>query len=406
VPLSLVARSEALAPVVVQTMTGADRVNLRNGPGTEYDIVARMAPSVPVQVIGKHGDWLQVRERVDKPAYWVSAELIDMPDGAIYTLFDVADQDIPPAPPPKVGTVNETGLALRDGPGTNYIPLTKLQTGAELDLLERYQDWYHVGIPGGNDGWVKGEFLTIEKGIVDRLLVAETIPDPNPALVGTITDNGVNLRQGPDSRYKKTGGIGAGEQVDLIGKYKDWFQIRRSNGTKAWVFNDFMNTTERVVRRVPLSKDFPALPVSASRSGRPGASANLANIPASGDVASYAVRFAGSRYRYGGSGPGGFDCSGFTSYIYRQFGVGLPHNAGSQFSTSYGASVGSMDNLAPGDLVFFVNTGGHRGVSHVALYIGGGRIIHAMTPRYGVQVSNVYDSYWIKHYYGAIRVHR
>jgi cell wall-associated NlpC family hydrolase len=407
VPLSLVSRSEALAPVVVQASAGEERLNLRNGPGTEYDLVGRMAPSTPVQVIGKHGDWLQVRERVDKPVFWVSAELVNMPDGAIWTLFDVADQDIPPPPPPKVGSVNETGLALRDGPGTNYFALTKLQAGAKLDLLERYQDWYHVGIPGGSDGWVRGDFMTIEQSIINRLLVAETIPDPNPALVGSINENSVNLRKGPDSRYAKIGGVGAGTAVDLIGKYKDWFQIRLPNGAKAWVFNDFLNATERVVRRVPVSKDFSALPtVARSRAGG-GASANLANIPASGDVASFGVRFAGSRYKYGGSSPaGGFDCSGFTSYVYSKFGVGLPHNAAAQFNTRYGESVGSMDNLRAGDLVFFVRTGGHRGISHVALYIGGGRIVHAMTPRYGVQVSNIYDSYWVSHYYGGIRVRR
>src|SRR6266545_3472799 len=327
VPLSLVSRSEALAPVVVQAAIGEERVNLRNGPGIEYDEVGRIAPGTPLQVIGKHGDWLEVRERVDKPTYWVSAELLDLPDGAIYTLFDVQDQDIPPAPPPKVGMVNETGLALRDGPGTNYVSIAKLQAGAKLDLLERYQEWFHVGIPGGNDGWVKGDFLAIDQGIAPRVLVADSVPDPNPWLVGSITANGVDLRKGPDSRYVKVGGVGAG--------------------------------------------------------------AKLANIPASGDVASFAVRFAGSRYIYGGSSPSrGFDCSGFTSYVYSKFGVGLPHSASAQFNTGYGESVGSMGNLKPGDLVFFVRTGGHRGISHVALYIGGGRIVHAMTPRYGVQVSN------------------
>jgi cell wall-associated NlpC family hydrolase len=410
VPLSLVSRSEALAPVVIQASAGDDRLNLRNGPGTEYDIVSRMGANTPVQVIGKHGDWLQVRERVDKPVFWVSAELVNLPDGAIYSLFDVADQDIPPPPPPKIGMVNETGLALRDGPGTNYISLNKLNAGAQLDLLERYQDWFHVGIPGGNDGWVRGDFLAVQQGIVDRVLVAEAIPDPNPAMVGSITDNGVNLRKGPDSRYSKVGGVGAGSRVDLLGKYNDWFQIKTSSGAKAWVFSDFLSVTERVVRRLPVTKDFPSLPSVARagrNSGRTSASPNLDNIPASGDVASFAVRFAGSRYKYGGTSPAsGFDCSGFTSYIYSRFGVGLPHSSGAQFSTAYGARVGGMDNLKPGDLVFFVGTGGHRGISHVALYIGGGRIVHAMTPRYGVQISNVYDSYWVQHYYGAVRVNR
>jgi len=119
------------------------------------------------------------------------------------------------------------------------------------------------------------------------------------------------------------------------------------------------------------------------------------------------VQFVGARYRWGGSSPStGFDCSGFTSYVYRQFGVNLPRSAAAQFNTAYGASVGSMENLAPGDLMFFRNTGGQRGISHVAIYIGGGRMVHAMTPRYGVQVSGIWGSYWTSRYYGAIRVRR
>ena len=66
--------------------------------------------------------------------------------------------------------------------------------------------------------------------------------------------------------------------------------------------------------------------------------------------------------------------------------------------------IGSMSNLAPGDLVFFANTGGRGGISHVAIYIGGGQIVHAMTPRYGVQISGVWSSYWQSHFAGAIPV--
>jgi cell wall-associated NlpC family hydrolase len=93
------------------------------------------------------------------------------------------------------------------------------------------------------------------------------------------------------------------------------------------------------------------------------------------------------------------------TYVYRQYGVHLPHNAAAQFSTAYGARVGSINNLAPGDLVFFAGTAG-PGISHVAMYIGGGRIVHAMSPGLGVQVSNVYSSYWLSHYAGAIRPYR
>jgi len=407
VPLSLVSRSEALAPVVLDATITGERINLRNGPGTAYDEVGHLSVDAPVQVIGRDhdGNWFQVREGANKPIYWVAAELLSLPDGGVDQLLEVPAEQIAPPPPPKIGTVAEEGLSLRDGPGTNYVSMSKLQAGAQLDLLERYQDWFHVGIPGGTDGWVKGEFLAIGAGINERLLVAESVPDPNPALIGTIAENLVNLRKGPDSKYTKVGGINGGTRVDLIGKYKDWFQVKLDNGTKAWIFNDLLSVTERVARRLPVSKDFPTLPVSARARG-PGASANLANIPASGDVANYARQFVGSRYIYGGTGPRGFDCSGLTSYVYNKFGINLPHNAAAQFNTSYGASVGAMDNLKPGDLVFFKGTGGHRGISHVALYIGGGRVVHAMTPRYGVQVSNVYDSYWIKHYYGGIRPNR
>ncbi|HEX8078037.1 MAG TPA: SH3 domain-containing protein, partial [Chthoniobacterales bacterium] len=303
VPLSLVSRSEALAPVIVPATIAADHVYLRNGPGTEYDAVARMSANTPLQVIGKYGDWFQVRERAGKPTYWISGELLNIAEAAIYTLFDVQDKDIPALPPPKVALVREDGLALRDGPGTNYVSMNKLSAGTKLELIERYQDWFHVGIPGGSDGWVRSDFLNMEAGVAERLLSAETIPSANPAMVGVISENNVNLRKGPDSKYPKVGGVDAGTQVDLLGKYNDWFKIRLSDGTEAWIFSDLLDATAHVVRRVPVTKDFPALETPAPitkpsntakpRAGRPGSAGVPVTIPASGDVASFAVQFAG-----------------------------------------------------------------------------------------------------------------
>jgi cell wall-associated NlpC family hydrolase len=81
-----------------------------------------------------------------------------------------------------------------------------------------------------------------------------------------------------------------------------------------------------------------------------------------------AAQELGVPYRYGGSSPSGFDCSGLTSWVYGRLGIELPHNAAAQYG--YGTPV-DLEHLEPGDLVFF------HGLGHVGLYIGNGRIIHA-----------------------------
>ena len=117
----------------------------------------------------------------------------------------------------------------------------------------------------------------------------------------------------------------------------------------------------------------------------------------SSQVANYAYNFLGRPYVYGANGPNAFDCSGFTSYVYRHFGVSLPRTARSQFSA--GSAV-SRDNLAPGDLVFF-NTVGYLG--HVGLYIGGGDFIHAASSG-RVKISSLSEGYYRTRYAGARRV--
>ena len=117
----------------------------------------------------------------------------------------------------------------------------------------------------------------------------------------------------------------------------------------------------------------------------------------SSQVANYAYNFLGRPYVYGANGPNAFDCSGFTSYVYRHFGVSLPRTASSQFSA--GSAV-SRNNLAPGDLVFF-NTVGYLG--HVGLYIGGGDFIHAASSG-RVKISSLSEGYYRTSYAGARRV--
>jgi peptidoglycan DL-endopeptidase CwlO len=98
-------------------------------------------------------------------------------------------------------------------------------------------------------------------------------------------------------------------------------------------------------------------------------------------VVRFARHFLGVRYVWGGTSPRyGFDCSGFTRYVYAHFGVSLPHYSGAQF---YRGRRVSRRGLRPGDLVFF------NGLGHVGLYIGGGRFIHAPHTGAVVQVATL-----------------
>lgn len=124
-----------------------------------------------------------------------------------------------------------------------------------------------------------------------------------------------------------------------------------------------------------------------------------ASSVASNEIVSSAKNLIGIKYRYGGTTKAGFDCSGFVGYIYKNQGVNLSRTAAGIYST--GTAV-KKANLVVGDLVFF-NTSG-KGVSHVGMYIGSGKFIHASTSK-GVRMDKLDDPYyWGNKYVGAKRV--
>ncbi|AIQ55627.1 C40 family peptidase [Paenibacillus borealis] len=106
----------------------------------------------------------------------------------------------------------------------------------------------------------------------------------------------------------------------------------------------------------------------------------------------------GTKYVSGGVSTNGFDCSGFTMYVFDKIGINLPHQSGSQYQM--GTAV-SRDEMRPGDLVFF-NTSG-KGISHVGIYVGDGEFAHASSSR-GVTISSLSDSYYVNRYVGAKRI--
>ena len=112
-------------------------------------------------------------------------------------------------------------------------------------------------------------------------------------------------------------------------------------------------------------------------------------------VVAIARKHVGAPYRWGGSSPAGFDCSGLVRYVYAQVGVALPHNAAKQYQL--GTPV-ARDRLEPGDLVFFDH------LRHNGIYVGGGRFIHSRQTGKRVAVAGLDEEWYATHWAGARRL--
>lgn len=120
--------------------------------------------------------------------------------------------------------------------------------------------------------------------------------------------------------------------------------------------------------------------------------------PSGEEIAGLAQGLLGAPYRYGGESPQGFDCSGLVYYIHERLGIDVPRSADAQFGR---AGQVAVRDLQPGDLVFFRLAGSK--VSHVGIYVGDGRFIHAPSTGKEVSYAELDDAWWWNRFVGAGR---
>ena len=160
---------------------------------------------------------------------------------------------------------------------------------------------------------------------------------------------------------------------EMYNNLENWMCISIDN-EKAFVSKDFVKVTFNLDRAVSINESGLASKTSSDSSD----SSNLTNM------VSYAMQFLGNPFVWGGTSlTNGTDCSGFVMRIYEHFGYSLPRTSAAQAGATKTVSSG---DVRPGDLFFY----GSGGVSHVAMYIGNGQIIHASNPRTGIKISSAY----------------
>ena len=266
-----------------------------------------------------------------------------------------------------VGKTTGSSLRLRAEPSLDASIITQLNKDWYLAVLGEEDGWYHVA-HDGKYGYVSADFFTMSE---------ETEFEYN----GRINARGVNVRAEGNLDAEIVNNLGLNSGVTVIGIENGWYKITGQYGD-GYVRSDYISLTNET-------------PIT------PGASAGTSG------VVDYARQFLGTRYAYGGSAPGGFDCSGFTMYVYKQFGVSLPHTATGQWQSGLGTRVYSLSELQPGDLVFFNDPARNAGkaCSHAGIYVGGGQMIHSSSSRSGgVIYSDLTDGYYNTYFVGGIHI--
>ncbi len=265
----------------------------------------------------------------------------------------------------------------------------KIRAGDTLWHLAKKYHTTPKAIAGAN-GISEKSTLAIGKSLVipgtsrpkHTLHRSRRTPSSSRLLVHTISDSAC-LRSKPGTYSPKIAVLPAGTTGKKLARKGNWLKIALPDGRCGYVYRPLIGLG----------------PGPSAGEGADGIETADESLSPESKLIRTALACRGARYRRGGTSRGGFDCSGFTRYIFAKYGVSLPHSSSAQ--SRIGTPVAKSD-LSPGDLVFFQTY--RRGISHVGIYIGSGQFVHAATRGRGVTTDSLNSGYYAQRYRGARRV--
>ncbi len=278
---------------------------------------------------------------------------------------------------------------VRDLPSEEGEVVGKLYDKSVGTYIEEQDGWYKIK-SGSVEGYVKGEFCVTGDDAVELAKKVGT-------RIATVTTTTLKVRNGAGLDAEVIGLVPIEDELVVEEELDGWVKVSIEEGD-GYVSTDYVTLSTEFVKaeskaeeEARLAKERAAREAankaaksstsksSSSSSYNAASSYTTATSSIGSAVAQFALQFVGNPYVYGGTSlTNGADCSGFVMSVYNNFGVSLPHSSGAD--RSVGAAVDGLANAQPGDIVCYSG--------HVAIYIGGGQIVHASTAKTGIKVSN------------------
>lgn len=259
-----------------------------------------------------------------------------------------------------MSVISSGNLNIRQEASTDSEVIGILTNHNACELLEDAGEWYKV-TSGKVTGYVNKQYLVTGDE-------AEAIAEQEIKTVATVNTETLNVRAEKSTDAAVLSQVGNSEAFTVNSVADGWVEISVDDSV-GYISQDYVT----LAQALPTAKTIEQVKYGDG----------VSDVRAS--VVSYALQFVGNRYVWGGTSlEKGVDCSGFTMRILGKYGISLPHSSRAQ--PSYGTKI-SASEAKPGDLFFY---GSGRSISHVAIYIGNGQIVHASNKRDGIKVSNAY----------------
>lgn len=387
-----------------------ETANLRETASGDSKILEQLSLNEKVEILEKNGDWYQVKAR--GITGYLRQDLITV-EGNVEGSQQTQQQE-------EIQTKIEEGkisneeneekeetkkivedTKLKIVPSINATNIIEVKAEEEVTIIETLNDWVCIQTKT-TKGWIRKDKLkSVEESEanVDNTETAKKVEENKPVeekvlKTAFVNSETVNLRKEANTTSEVVSKLTLNMAVEVYAQENGWSKVKVS-GKEGYIstalLSDKKQETSRSTKTTRKKTEQTQVKEQETTNTTQVATGKGATVVAT------AKNYIGSRYVYGASGPNSFDCSGFTSYVFKLHGVTLNRTAAGQYSN--GVAV-SRSSLQPGDLVMF----GKSGINHVGIYIGGGQMVHAANKSRGVTTDTINSGYYNNNYVGARRV--